>query len=292
MQFSPGVLQGGMALLDILSRRALTMPELQSAFPSLGGMPAAQVIEAGFFLRWMSVNPEGMAAATPEGERIRLVEGYEQRLRQAILDYIDNALPPWVQTASFGRKRLLSFAGNQIGQVFLEAGLVDGTDETVVAFWDDLAARARGQRDDRLNAIGRRGERLSMEYERQRTGRMPKWVAIDNNADGYDILSVVSAADVRQCSIEVKTSSSGLRGTAYLTRNEWNRALDAPQHLFHLWCIDSPKPSLAVVGVTEVAQHIPRDVGSGRWVSAELPFVSFAQKFSGMNDAIGSFHDE
>ena len=171
MQFSPGVLQGGMALLDILSRRALTMPELQSAFPSLGGMPAAQVIEAGFFLRWMSVNPEGMATATPEGERIRLVEDYEQRLRQAILDYIDAAAPPWVQTATFGRKRLLSFAGNQIGQVFLEAGLVDGTDEAVVAFWDDLAARARGQKDDRLNAIGREGERRSIVYERQRTGR-------------------------------------------------------------------------------------------------------------------------
>lgn len=278
MQFSPGVLQGGLALLDILSRRALTMPELQSAFPSFGGMPAAQVIEAGFYLRWMSVNPEGMAAATPEGERIRLVEGYEQRLRQAILDYIDAAAPPWVQTASFGRKRLLSFAGNQIGQVFLEAGLVDGTDEAVVAFWDALAARARGQKDDRLNTIGREGERLSVAYERRRTGRVPKWVAIDNNDDGYDILSVVSADDLRKQSIEVKSSTLGLRGSFFLTRNEWERALEAAQHAFHLWALDQRK--LAVVTVDEVATHIAKDQGCGEWKMVQVPMNAFQASFA------------
>lgn len=279
MQFSPGVLQGGMALLDILSRRALTMPELQSAFPSLGGMPAAQVIEAGFFLRWMSVNPEGMATATPEGERLRSVEGYEQRLRQAILDYIDAAAPPWVQTASFGRKRLLSFAGNQIGQVFLEAGLVDGADEAVVAFWDDLAARARGQKDDRLNAIGREGERLSIAYERQRTGRAPKWVAIDNNDDGYDILSVVSADDLRKQSIEVKASTQGLRGSFFLTRNEWDRALEADQHAFHVWSLATTPPSLAVLDADAISAHIAIDQGSGEWKSIEVPLSAFRHSF-------------
>lgn len=279
MQFSPGVLQGGMALLDILSRRALTMPELQSAFPSLGGMPAAQVIEAGFFLRWMSVSPEGMAAATPEGERIRLVEGYEHRLRQAILDYIDAASPPWVQTASFGRKRLLSFAGNQIGQVFLEAGLVDGTEEAVVAFWDDLAARARGQKDDRLNAIGRAGERLSIAYERQRTGRVPKWVAIDNNNDGYDILSVVSADDLRKQSIEVKASTLGFRGSFFLTRNEWERALEAEQHAFHVWSLAASPPALAVLDAEALWAHIATDQGSGVWKSIEVPLSAFGSSF-------------
>lgn len=279
MQFSPGVLQGGMALLDILSRRALTMPQLQSAFPSLGGMPAAQVIEAGFYLRWMSVSSEGMAAATPEGERIRLVEGYEQRLRQAILDYIDAASPPWVQTASFGRKRLLSFAGNKIGQVFLEAGLVDGTDEAVVAFWDDLAARARGQKDDRLNAIGRQGERLSIAYERERTGQAPKWVAIDNNDDGYDILSIVSADDLRRQSIEVKASTLGLRGSFFLTRNEWDRALGAEQHAFHVWSLASTPPALAVLDAEAMGGHVAADRGSGEWKSLEIPLSAFRPSF-------------
>ena len=66
MQFSPGILQGSMALLDVLSRRALTVPELHA----VGGSSVAPAIDAAFFLRWMSVNPEGVAVATPEGERV------------------------------------------------------------------------------------------------------------------------------------------------------------------------------------------------------------------------------
>jgi len=280
MQFSPGVLQGGMALLEILSRRALTMPELRSAFPSLGGMPAAQVIEAGFFLRWMSVNPEGIATATPEGERIRLVEGYEQRLRQAILDYIDAAAPPWVQTASFGRKRLLSFAGNQIGQVFLEAGLVDGVDVAVIAFWDALAARARGQKDDRLNAIGRQGERLSMEYELRRTGRAPKWVAIDNNDDGYDILSVVGPNDLRRKAIEVKATTLSTRGSFFLSRNEWERAKESSVHAFHLWVLLEHRPILAILDTDILSGHVATDCGEGEWKQLEIPLNPFKVLFN------------
>ena len=276
MQFSPGILQGSMALLDILSRRALTVPELHA----VGGSSVGSAIDAAFFLRWMSVNPEGVAVPTPEGERVRLVEGYEQRLRQAILDYIDAAAPAWVQTATFGRKRLISFAGNQIGQVFLEAGLVDGTDEAVVAFWDALAARARGQKDDRLNAIGREGERLSLAYECQRTGKVPKWVAIDNNDDGYDILSVVSAEDHRKQSIEVKASTLGLRGSFFLTRNEWDRALEAEQHAFHLWSLEEPAPMLAVVRLESMNPHIPTDRGQGEWRVVNVPLVAFDTMFS------------
>ncbi len=271
MQFSPGILQGSMALLDVLSRRALTVPEIHA----VGGSSVGPAISAAFFLRWISVNLEGVAVATPEGERVRSVEGYEQRLRQAILDYIDAAAPAWVQTASFGRKRLLSFAGNQIGQVFLEAGLVNGTDEAVVAFWDALAARARGQKDDRLNAIGREGERLSLAYERQRTGRPPKWVAIDNNDDGYDILSVVSADDLRKQSIEVKASTLGLRGSFFLTRNEWERALEAEQHAFHVWSLATTPPLLAVLDAQTVGEHVAADRGSGVWKSIEIPLSAF-----------------
>ena len=276
MQFSPGILQGSMALLDVLSRRALTVPELHT----VGDSSVGPAIDAAFFLRWVSVSPEGVAVATPEGERVRLVDGYEQRLRQAILDYVDAASPPWVQTASFGRKRLISFAGNQIGQVFLEAGLVDGTDDAVVAFWDSLAARARGQKDDRLNAIGREGERLSLAYERERTGHQPKWVAIDNNDDGYDILSVVSADDLRKQSIEVKASTLGLQGSFFLTRNEWERALEAEQHAFHVWSLATAPPTLAVLDSLAVSEHVAADHGEGEWRVVEVPLRTFHARFA------------
>lgn len=279
MQFSPGVLQGSMGLIDILSRRQLTVPELQASFPTLEGLPTAHAIEVAFFLRWLIVNIDGFAVATPEGERIRKANGYEHRLRLAILDYIDASSPPWVQTASFGRKRLLAFAGSQVGQVFLEAGLIDGTSNEVVQFWDALAARARGQKNDRLNAIGREGERLSMKYEQQRTGRLPKWVAIDNNDDGYDILSFVSAEDPRRKSIEVKASTQGLRGSFHITRNEWERALDNAQHAFHLWAVTADEKCLAVLEHDDLSPHVPENHGVGTWGVAEIPFAAFESKF-------------
>jgi hypothetical protein len=91
---------------------------------------------------------------------------------------------PLIQNASFGRKKVIAFAGTQIGQVFVEASLADGDDDGVVAFWDAMAVMARGQKNDRLTAVGRQGERLTLAYEKMRTGREPKWIAIDNNEDG------------------------------------------------------------------------------------------------------------
>jgi len=202
-------------------------------------------------------------------------------LRQALLDYIDVVRPPWVQNATFGRKKVIAFAGNQIGQVFVEAGLASGTDEAVVSFWDSMAALARGQKNDRLAMIGRQGERLTLEFEQGRTGRTPKWVAIDNNEDGYDVLSVVDVSDSRPLSIEVKSSTQGLSGTLFLSRNEWERALETDNHTFHLWDIrPNRQPSLAVVSVSEIEVHIPLDRQDGNWAIAEIPFRVFATNFA------------
>ena len=88
-------------------------------------------------------------------------------LRQALLDYMEIERPPWLQNASFGRARVLSFAGSDIAQVFVEADLAHGTDDNVVAFWDAMAAKARGQKIDRLTEIGRR--RASLDYPRGST---------------------------------------------------------------------------------------------------------------------------
>ena len=280
MQFSPGILQGGMSLLDLLSRRQLSVLELRQSFTTLGGLSATHAINVAMFLRWISIDADGSFGTTPDGERMLTIDGYEQRLRQAILDYIDAAAPAWLQTASFGRKRLLAFAGNQVGQVFLEAGLIEGIDNAVVSFWDSLAARARGQRDDLLIATGRKGERLSLLYEHQRTGQRPKWVAIDNNADGYDVLSIVSAENFQKLSIEVKASTSGLQGKFHLTRNEWERAQDALYHEFHLWAFEGGEVSLAVLQTSDIVPNVPEDRGGGSWSVAELDFSLFAPRFT------------
>ena len=200
--------------------------------------------------------------------------------QQAILDFIDVHQPFWVQNASFGRAKLLQFAGTAVAQVFLEAGLVDGTDDATVGFWDALAGRARGQKDDRLLSIGREGERLTMDYELARTGKKPRWISLDSNEDGYDVLSVVGPEDPRTLSIEVKTTTIGLNGSLYLTRNEWERALEAKNHVFHIWDVSKAAVRrLAVLAAKDIQPHVAQDWGLGEWKSICVPVGAFKDAF-------------
>ena len=201
-------------------------------------------------------------------------------LRQALLDHIEAAKPPWVQCATYGRSRVMAFAGSGVAQVMVEAGLANGYGDDIVAFWDELAARARGLRDASLSRIGREGERLTITHETARTGREPKWVAINNNSDGYDVLSIVGDGDSGSLSIEVKTTTQGLAGSFHLTRNEWEMAQERVCHVFHLWDVKSQPPRLAKGSVEAIAAHVPADSGAGTWESVVIPFSAFDYRFS------------
>jgi Protein NO VEIN, C-terminal len=277
---SPGLVQACLELLNLRLRQAITFGEIGSSFPTIGRISSERVIEAVQRLDWMRSGAQNVAEITPAGNRILSLKTYEAALRRAILDYIDVERPAWLQNASFGRMRVLAFAGRDVSQVFVEAGLVGGFDSDVVDFWDDLAARARGQRQAQLNRIGRFGERQTILYEENRTGRRPKWVSVDDNEDGYDVLSVVGSADSRPLSIEVKASSIGLRGTFHVTRNEWDRASETEHHVFHLWNLQSTTaPQLAILLAADVKSHIPCDTGDGRWELVDIPFAAFEHEF-------------
>lgn len=279
--FSPGVVQGCFDLLGIASRNALTFPQISSSFAQLGGLSSGEVIDTAQSLKWLGASEHGIATITSIGSRLVSLAGYEPMLRQALLDYIDVERPAWVQNATYGRMKVISFAGTEIAQVFIEAGLAHGNDDATVAFWDVMAAMARSQKSCRLTTIGRQGERLTIAHEEARTRLKPKWVAIDNNEDGYDVLSTVDAGDSRSLSIEVKTSTIGLAGSCYLTRNEWEWAQDADNHVFHLWDMRANRePCLAVIRPQEMKAHVPSDLGLGTWKSVEIPFLAFRARFA------------
>lgn len=277
--FSPGLALGCFELLEMAERRDLRLASVAVEFSKIGVMPAKSVLYLAQTLNWVRAGEDGRAVVTVEGSRILSLSGYEARVRRALLDYIDVVRPPWIQNATFGRNRVITFAGSDIAQVFVEAGLAYGTDKDVVDFWDELAARARGQKGVRLNAVGRAGERLTIELETRRTGRVPKWVSIDSNADGYDVLSIAGPADSRNLSIEVKATTVGAAGSFHLTANEWERALVSDLHAFHLWDMRAASPALAVLSKEDVDPHIPADRGNGRWESVEIPFGAFSGRF-------------
>lgn len=277
---SPGVAFGCAELLGAASRNALT-PSGALSLP-LSSVPARDVLDASFSLRWLEVSTEGILILTVRGERALSISDDRLRLRQLVLDHVEAETPPWLHLAPAGRRETLLHAPDGIRQVLVEAGLAYGDDIDAVSFWDGLAARARGTRDAALSEIGRRGERLTIARERERTGFWPKWVALDSSSDGYDVLSQLSAEDRRRLTIEVKATERQLpHAFFHLTRNEWETAEECLHHAFHLWDLSGSEPRLAVLTVPQVATHIPADIGEGSWESAAIPFRAFASQFDG-----------
>lgn len=246
----------------------------------LGVVSAKRVTDCSVLLGWTEVNDVGLLAPTLRGLAVSTMPRTEERLREALVDLVAATDPPWVQNARFGRRRVLQYAPPEIAQICQEAGLAHASTPEVVAFWDSLAARARGLYDVRLNEIGRAGERLTLGFEVTRTGRTPRWVALDSNEDGYDVLSSLTAENRAPVCIEVKASRLGLRGSFYLTRNEWESAASFLHFRMHLWDLSFAAPRLAVLDLESVAAHVPTDHGSGRWENACVPFSAFADHFA------------
>ncbi|WP_341646742.1 protein NO VEIN domain-containing protein [Thauera sp. SDU_THAU2] len=250
------------------------------ALGKLGVVCAKRVTDCSILLGWTEVNSAGLLTPSLRGQAINTMPRTEERLRGALVDMVSAVAPPWVQNARFGRRRVLQYAPPEIVQICREAGLTDVSTPDVVAFWDTLAAQARGLRSMRLNETGRTGERLTLHYEEMRTGRTPQWVALDSNEDGYDVLSSLNAEDHTPVCIEVKTSQLGLSGSFYLTRHEWEAAKSFLHYHIHLWDLSNTVSCLAILNLEDVAQHLPTDHGNGRWDVICIPFHSFSDHFT------------
>ncbi len=278
---SPGSAQAAFELLRLIGSQGLTGSAVIEGLRRIGGIAAAQVLELTQTLNWIALDDEGLLVVSSSGMRVLSASDYEGMLAQTLLDYAELVSPPWLQNATSGRARVIAFAEVGVKQMIVEGGLAEGTDERMVLFWDRLQALARGRRNDRLLAIGRGGERLSIAHETVRTGRQPRWVAIDSNEDGFDLLSVTVPGEPGLLAIEVKASTLGLRGQAHISRNEWETAMSGIAHLFHFWALPpGTTPKLAVIEARDLKSHVPEDRGEGTWEGVTIPFAPFEEFFA------------
>lgn len=280
MSLSPGLVNSCSELISLIERRPLALVEVRASFASIGVVSSAQATEFSQKMRWIVTNDAGTAEVTRSGHRFLASAADQGRMRQALLDVIEIERPSWVQNAIQGRRRGLDFVNTALAQVFFEGGLVDGTSPDVVEFWDLLSAHARGQRNAAFLSIGRAGERLSIAYETRRTGRKPKWIAVDNNADGFDLPSVVSPESTQKLSIEVKATTVGTTAVMHISRNEWDYAINARSHVFRSWDMAASDPRLAVLQREDIGNHIPIDNQDGKWQEVTIPFGAFEGKMS------------
>lgn len=191
-------------------------------------------------------------------------------------------LPEWAKLMTLGRgrfiKRLNPEEYRDVRSLFRQARLLDEPpSDGDVEWWDDIQAHVRLQGDGEKMRRARAAEQLSIEYERERLTQLglllePRWMAIEDNTAGYDVLSYNSGPyGPLNKLIEVKsTIASPLR--FFLTRNEWEQAIKfGKAYVFHVWDIRKQPAVLYEKTVEQIAPHVPQDNEKGQWKTAVIP---------------------
>ena len=205
-------------------------------------------------------------------------------LQKMIKNFIINSKPAWGRKIISGRKETFLFLNPDEKMCFTESNLMDGTDIAVVKWWDEIANLYRDEIAIANNEIGRIGERLTIAYEKNRTGLLPTWIAIDSNKKGYDIESK-DGTTARY--IEVKTSTQKIdEACFFLTNNEWNVAKSKDNYYFYLWNIYDEKRFLAIINSARMADFIPINQGNSEWIQVKISFKDFIDSFKELSNLI------
>ena len=270
MNLSVGVLYDCQKFIELCETRSFHLDDVRRAFQHrYEAAPIGAVLDMIRAASWIHFEDDGLLRLTDRGRQILDCRDAVRALRLQLTDFIETVKPTWCSLIPRGRRETLAFLPVDARQCFNEAGLSNSYDEEVVAFWDRAANLSRGRTNDILVEIGREGERLSLAFETNRTGKVPHWTAIDSNAAGYDLLSVVSRDDSTPLKIEVKAVKRADARAFFLTRNEWNCATGYGEYVLHLWLLDE-RPAPLVKSTAELSQHIPADNGAGTWQSVKV----------------------
>lgn len=209
------------------------------------------------------------------------IQAPHQFYRQCLRDLIVSKHQSWARIITLGRARFVRQLERDEQQCFRAALLIeDPPCDDVVAWWDSLSAQMRRENDRKRMSRAREAEKLTYDYEVERLKSLgiklqPKWVAIDDNTAGYDVLSYDRCEpSPRNRLIEVKsTIASPLR--FYVTRNEWEQALKfGDSYHFHIWDLAPTPPRLFQRTAAQIGPHIPEDQANGKWATAEIPVGS------------------
>jgi len=183
--------------------------------------------------------------------------------------------PPWLELLCRGREALFAAVDVDLQACFERAGAMDALPDSEVVEWlDRLTIYAYSSRNARLLANGRAAERYTYEFEAKRLATLadaprPRWIALNDSAAGYDILSYTYSNGIFSSKfIEVK-SSQKWPTEIHISRNEWEAALKFGQaYVFCVWHI--PSNTMNEYLLSDIRPHIPDDNGNGHWESVRV----------------------
>lgn len=231
---------------------------------------------------WMVETSSKTLMLTEKGHMIIAEDGMPENtiFRVMLSDYIVTFCPVWCYRIPYGRAEAALMMTKDERACFQEAGLLcEFPDDDVVKWWDSLSAIIRKNQDENKNDCGRAGEKLSLYYEKRRTGIAPQWVSVDSNLLGYDVLSQISKNDFSKLLIETKASEMSMDNAyCHISINEWRTATTAKDYLFYFWLLGTSN-MLAKINVSQLKPYIPTNNLAGEWESVKIPFKCFKDFF-------------
>jgi hypothetical protein len=275
-----GILYDAQKLMRTVNSSQVTTAELLESFRKLEVADLPVVLKLAQDCQWIELSHTDAIVLSTQGRRIHDVGNSVAQLRYQLRDVLSFVSPSWAKKIADGRSEALKVMPEAVQQIFSEADLLGEWTDDLVAWWDDIGLAARNRKNERNLRIGRSAERLSIDYEEQRTGLKPKWTCAETNYAGYDLLSVVARDELRPCAIEVKGSSLRLSEAKFiLSRNEWDVAEANSDYRLHLWLVRNYEQDalrdLRIVTSRELETHIPTDQGMGKWSTITIPFAPF-----------------
>ena len=199
--------------------------------------------------------------------------------QQLIKDYFLSKEPYFLKSTTQGRSVFLQQLPDSTKECFEESLLLE---DSSYEWWDDLQNFIRDKNQSQNLDTGRQAEKKTIQFEKSRTNKTPKWKSLNNNSLGYDILSVENKNSSKVLTIEVKGSLDSIKNARFfISSGEWRFAQKSINHVFHLWSLELN--ALAIITKKDLINHIPINIGRGRWSSVELRFSEFEDKFQESN---------
>ncbi len=273
--FSVGVLYSSQSFLELVRNQSISVTKFQESFTRFEVAEASLVLELSQRCHWVSISETGILELTERGQAVVIIDDSSLMLREQLADLIVVDAPAWSKRIRLGRIEARKAMPTPAEQCFRESGLFESHDPQVVDWWDRVTQGIRSSQSSFNLRIGRAAERLTVLNETEQKRQEPHWQSIESNVSGYDVLSVVAAGTTQPLQIEVKGSSMRVKeANFFLSRHEWDTALNSEHYEFHLWLLHQ-QPRLFVVSVAELTPHVPTDGGEGRWELAKFAYKDF-----------------
>ncbi len=288
MTITSGILNSAKIFLEILvsSEGKATLGFKHDLVP---GISSAQTIHFLVSISIISIEGNIISLNTDLFSESTYQKDLSKFLLKLYYENLDKPYPFWLKVAQYGRKQLLNrlsddLEDKDIKSCLKQADLLSELDDIGINWWQDLKEFSRNISNNTKIKIGRKGENLSMAYEKKRGINKPELKSIEDDSLGYDILSYTNPGNRDggpRLFIEVKTSEQSIdRSEASITRNEWNVAKSQDNYIFHLWDISNEeKPKLALIKKDEMQKHESIDQGKGKYSGFNVPFIEFKEKF-------------